>query len=128
MIPNKSYTYLLNEQQKTTKEQENQEQSFARNLSNKYKKKFFDTGLDALKTDSKKVVHRTGELLGNKLGDTSKLNDNKTVKTVEKIIVPPEKREEILNVASIKMEHQKIKVFKKFNCVRICTKTLHGSK
>ena len=59
--------------------------------------------------------------------DTSKLNDNKTVKAIEKIIVPPEKREEILNVASIiKMEHQKIKAFKKFNCIRICTKTLHG--
>ena len=67
-----------------------------------------DTGLDSLKTASKKVVHRTSELLGNKIADAvTKSNDDKIVKpkhvidenprNVEEIIIPPEKREEILN-------------------------------
>ena len=67
-----------------------------------------DTGLDSLKTASKKVVHRTGELLGNKIADAvTKSNDDKIIKpkhvidenprNVEEIIIPPEKREEILN-------------------------------
>ena len=53
-----------------------------------------DTGLDGLKTTSKKVVHKaagaTGEFLGKKIAD-------KIVKPVEEIIIPPEKRGEILN-------------------------------
>ena len=67
-----------------------------------------DTGLDSLNTASKKVVHRTSELLGNKIADAvTKSNDDKIVKpkhvidenprNVEEIIIPPEKREEILN-------------------------------
>ena len=45
-----------------------------------------DTGLDALKTASKKLVHKpaeaTGETLGNKIADAvAKLNDKKIVKT-----------------------------------------------
>ena len=67
-------------------------------------KKLLDTGLDALKTASKKVVHKaaegTGEFIGNKIADAkiAKSND-KIVKTkpVEEIIIPPEKTEEILN-------------------------------
>ena len=39
--------------------------SFAR----KYKKQLLHTGLDALETASKKVVHKTGEFLGNKIAD-----------------------------------------------------------
>ena len=35
--------------------------SFAR----KYKKQLLDTGLDSVKTASKKVVHKAGEFLGN---------------------------------------------------------------
>ena len=35
--------------------------SFAR----KYKKQLLDTGLDAVKTASKKVFHKAGEFLGN---------------------------------------------------------------
>ena len=36
-----------------------------------------DTGLDSLKTASKKVVHKAGEYLGNKIADTvTKSNDN----------------------------------------------------
>ena len=70
----------------------------------KYSKQLLDTGLDALKTASKKVVHKaaeaTDEFIRNKIEDTvGKLNKDKTLKTnpVEEIIIPPEKREEILN-------------------------------
>ena len=50
-----------------------------------------DTGLDSLKTASKKVVYKTGEFLGN--------FENRILKTkpVEEIIILLEKREEILN-------------------------------
>ena len=59
-----------------------------------------DTGLDSLKTASKKVVHKVGEFLGNKIaGAVTKSNDEKIVKQepVEEIVVSPEKRDEILN-------------------------------
>ena len=40
-----------------------------------------DTGLDAVKTVSKKVVHKAGEFSGNKIADAlTKLNHNKVVK------------------------------------------------
>ena len=55
-----------------------------------------DKGLDA----SKKVVHKAGEFIGNKIADTViKSNDDNIEKQepVEEIIIPPEKREEILN-------------------------------
>ena len=39
--------------------------SFAR----KCKKQLLDTGLDLLKTNSKKVDHETGEFFGNKIAD-----------------------------------------------------------
>ena len=78
--------------------------SFARNLSNKYKNQLLDTGLDSLKTASKKVFHKTGEFLGNKITNAvAKSYDNKIVKTKpvinenarndEEINIPPEKRE-----------------------------------
>ena len=69
--------------------------SFAR----KYKKQLLDTGLDSLKTASKKVLHKTSEFLGNKVVDAvTKSNDDKIVKKepAEEIIIPPEKKEEIL--------------------------------
>ena len=59
-----------------------------------------DTGLDALKIASKKVVHKTGKWLGNKIAEAvTKPNDNKIGKQepVEEIIIPLEKRDEILN-------------------------------
>ena len=44
--------------------------SFARNLSNKYRKQFLDIGLDSLKTPSKKKNSpKTGEFLRNKIDD-----------------------------------------------------------
>ena len=55
-----------------------------------------DKGLDA----SKKVVHKAGEYLGNKIADAvNKSNDDNIEKQepVEEIIIPPEKREEMLN-------------------------------
>ena len=54
-----------------------------------------NTGLDAVKTDSKKVVHKAGECLGNKIADAiSKPNDDKIVKQelVEEIIISLEKK------------------------------------
>ena len=39
--------------------------SFAR----KYKKQLLDTGLDAVKTATKKVVHKPGEFIGHKIAD-----------------------------------------------------------
>ena len=70
--------------------------SFAR----KYKKQLLDTGLDAVKTASKKVVHEAGQFIGNKITDVvTKSNNDKSVKQepVEEIIIPLEKRDEILN-------------------------------
>ena len=74
--------------------------SFAR----KYRKKLLDTGLDAVKTASKKVFHKTaettGELRGNKI--TNKIVKQKSVIhenswDIEKIITPSGKREDIIN-------------------------------
>ena len=70
-------------------------------LARKCTKQLLDTGLNSLKTASTKVFHKTSEFLGNKVADavTIKSNDDKIVKQepVEEIIIPSEKREEILN-------------------------------
>ena len=72
-------------------------------FARKYKKGLLDTGLDSLNTASKKVVHKAGRFLGNKIGDAvSKSNYDKIVKpdenprNVEEIIIPLEKRDETL--------------------------------
>ena len=59
-----------------------------------------DTGLNV----SKKVVHKAGEFLGNKIADAvTKSNNNKIVKpnknprNVQEIMISPDKRDEILN-------------------------------
>ena len=65
-------------------------------LARKYKKQILDKGLDA----SKKVVHKAGEFIGNKIADAViKSNDDNIEKQepVEEIIIPPEKRKEILS-------------------------------
>ena len=62
----------------------------------KYKKQLLDTGLDS----SKKVVHKAGEFIGNKIADAvTNSSDGNIVKQkpVEIIIISPEKRDEILN-------------------------------
>ena len=47
-------------------------------LARKYKKQLLDAELDSLKTASKKVVHKAGEFMGNKIADTvTKSSDNK---------------------------------------------------
>ena len=59
-----------------------------------------DTGIDAVKIASKKVVLKAGEFLGNKVADpvtTSSDNKIKKQEPVEEIIIPLEKREEISN-------------------------------
>ena len=96
--------------------------SFARNLSKKYKNQLLNTGIDSLKTAFKKLVHKTGEFLGNKTADTVvKLYNNKIVKTkpvidenlrnVEEIVIPSEKKGrniKQIKTSIIKMEHYKI--------------------
>ena len=73
-------------------------------LARKYKKRLLDTGLDSLKAASKKLVHKAGEFIGNKIADTvTKSNDYKIVKpdenpkTVEGTIIPLEKRDQIFS-------------------------------
>ena len=62
-----------------------------------------DTGLDASKTSSKRVLYKTGEFIGNKIADAVvKSNDDKNVKpkhaidknlrNTEEIIIPSGKR------------------------------------
>ena len=95
--------------------------SFGRSLSTKYRKQLLDaatkTGLDALKTTSKKVRHKaaeaTGEFIGNKIAN--KFVKPKPVpeahsKNIEKIFIPSEEREEILN--------KLIQVLQKWNTIR----------
>ena len=46
-----------------------------------YKKQLIDTGLDSFKAAYKKVVHKTGTILGNQIVDAvTKSNDDKIVK------------------------------------------------
>ena len=63
------------------------------------------TGIDATKTASKRIVQKTaeatGDLIGNKIADKitsvgKSKSDDKT-KKVEKIYIPPEKRQQILD-------------------------------
>ena len=63
-----------------------------------------DTELHALKTASKKVVHKaaeaTGQFIGNKIANKivkPKHAIDENPKNVEEIIILPEKREEIIN-------------------------------
>ena len=59
-----------------------------------------NTGLDALKTASKKVVQKaakaTGKFIGNKIADKI-VKPDKNPRNVEEIVIPPEKRKKILN-------------------------------
>ena len=74
--------------------------SFGRNLSNNYGKQLLDaatkTGLDALKTVSKKVAHKgaeaTEEFIANKIADKllkPKAMPDVNSRNVEEIIIPP---------------------------------------
>ena len=74
----------------------------------KNRKQLLNTGVDAIKTASKKVVHKTDQFLGNEIVDSAaKPSDERIVRlkhiidqnsrNVEEIIILQEKREEILN-------------------------------
>ena len=59
-----------------------------------------DPGLDSLKTASRKIVHKTGWLLGKKIADivTNSYDYNIVkIKPAEEKTIPPEIREKILN-------------------------------
>ena len=83
--------------------------SFAKNFGNKYGKKLMDTatktGIDAAKTDSKRVVQKTaeatGDLLGNKIADKitslGKTNSKEKERKEQEIYIPPEKRQQIID-------------------------------
>ena len=66
----------------------------------KYRKQLLDSGLDSLKTASKKVVHKAGQFLENKIVDgvtKSYIDSTEKQETVEEINIPPEKGDEILS-------------------------------
>ena len=69
--------------------------TFVKNIAKKYRKQLLDKGLDALKTVSKKTVHKaaetTGEFIGNKILK-QKLVIDKNSRNIEKIIIPPENK------------------------------------
>ena len=58
-------------------------------FAKKYRKQILDKGLNA----SKKVVHKAGEFIGNKIADTvTKSNDNfEKQEPIEEVIIPPKK-------------------------------------
>ena len=79
-----------------------------RNLSNKYGKQLLDiavkTELDALNNASKKVVQKaaetTGHFIGNKIAEKTvkqKPIPDENLTDVDKIIIAPQQREEMLN-------------------------------
>ena len=73
-------------------------------FASKYRKQLLGTILDALKTAPKTVVHKAANAAGEFIKDkiTNKFVKTKPVidenpRNVEKIIIPPGNREEILN-------------------------------
>ena len=65
-------------------------------FARKYIKQLLDTRLDSLKTASKKLIHKAGEFLGNKIEDAvtkpSLWKNCETWKNVEEIVIPTEKK------------------------------------
>ena len=74
-------------------------------IVNKYGKKFMDaatkTGIDAVKTASQRVVHKTaeatGDLIGNRIVDKITPIGKPKEKETEEIYIPPEKRQQIID-------------------------------
>ena len=69
-------------------------------ICKKTKKQLLDTGLDSLKTVSRKVVYEEDEFLENKIaGAVTKSKDDNIEKQepAEEIVIPSEKRDEILD-------------------------------
>ena len=83
--------------------------SFARKFGDKYGKKLMDTatktGIDAAKTASKRVVQKASEatedLIENKIADKitsiGKFKEKEKTNKAEKIYIPPEKRQQIID-------------------------------
>ena len=83
--------------------------SFARKFGNKYGQKLMDTAtktrIDAATTASKRIVQKTaeatGDLIGNKIADkissVGKLKEKENTKKAEKIYIPPEKIQQIID-------------------------------
>ena len=83
--------------------------SFARRFGDKYGKKLMDiatkTGLDAVKTASKRVVQKTaeatGDLIRNKIADKitslGKTKSKERKDERQEIYIPPEKREQTID-------------------------------
>ena len=106
--------------------------SFAR----KYKKELLATWLDAVKTASKKVVHKASEYLGSKITDArTKLNNNKIMKPDENLTKTwknnysiGKKRWNIKRFKTsiiIKLEHYKIsKLLNYSTLLKIVTKSM----
>ena len=70
--------------------------SFAGNPSNKYGKQLLNNGLKALKTASKKVVHKPADVAGEFIGRKITEKKQKPVSDdVEEIIIAAENKEEI---------------------------------
>ena len=81
----------------------------------KYKKKLLNTGLDYVKATSKKVVHKAGNFIGNKIADVvTKSNDddkpNEKSRNIEKVVIPPKKKRR--NVKQLR------KLLKKWNTMK----------
>ena len=82
--------------------------SFANKFLNKYRKQALDTRINVSKKAIHKVIKVRSEFLRNKIADVlTKSKDDEIMKTkpviyedsrnVDEIIIPPEKREEILS-------------------------------
>ena len=90
---------------------EQEQENILKNMDFCYLQEIFLTNIENsywILNASKKVVHKVGEFLGNKTPDAvTKLSDNKVVKpdensrNFEEIIIPPEKREQILNKSGL---------------------------
>ena len=90
---------------------EQEQENILKNMDFGYFEEIFLTNIENsywILNASKKVVHKVGEFLGNKTPDAvTKLSDNKVVKpdensrNFEEIIIPPEKREQILNKSGL---------------------------
>ena len=117
--------------------------SFGRNQYKKYRKQLLDavvrkTGLDALKTATKKVAHKsaeaTWEFIRNKIADKiakPKHVAQENLIAVEETIIPFEKREEILNELKKVLWNralQNILAGKLLNYIKICDKEMDQSK
>ena len=104
--------------------------SFARKFGDEYGKKLMDTatktGIDAAKTASKWVVQKTaeatGDLVGNKIADKitslSKKKSNEKEDERQKIYIPPEKRQQIIDELRLLWHHIKNRITKNYKLAR----------